>query len=460
MTESASERFLALAAPEQRQRVKDWLRQARSWEDLRDAFLTMMDGYGAHLCEQPEDRNIASHEAGGAWRPIFPQLEARPQSAFTDKMARVMRARRDYAKAAFFHGFPDEAEVHHEIETFIYFQLPLLAGRLPGHEAALESILDVAEHVGNWVYSVPPWYDWETQRFVSTFLGTRSTRAHPPFDYQEANHWRFVAVALAAYRATEDQRYLDLAAGYAETWCTHIEGTPAGDPVRCSVLPPGIEAREMSRSGIQDDGATGYEIFYSTVALNTAYDIFCGLVDVYRLTGNKRCLEAARRMLDQFYDRAIDGRPMSRYRDGKWHSTFSPDAADAAGGVTQAGCFLSRMALRHDVLTGERRYEKAITTWAAAIDEERWGSDQMMADPLLAAWWYTGNSEYLSRAFAMALRLWAFAEADDQYHMCNCRNRYGSKFLMELHYLPVTGRIDAGTRGGLGVVVTLGERGG
>ncbi len=40
-------------------------------------------------------------------------------------MSHIMRARWDWAKANFFHGFPDEAEVHHEIEIFNYFQLPL-----------------------------------------------------------------------------------------------------------------------------------------------------------------------------------------------------------------------------------------------------------------------------------------------------------------------------------------------
>ena len=66
-----------------------------------------------------------------------------------------------------------------------------------------------------------------SSRTKPAVLGTRSTRDRMPFDYQEANHWRFVAVAVTAYRATKDARYLELAGGYANTWCDHIEAAVA-----------------------------------------------------------------------------------------------------------------------------------------------------------------------------------------------------------------------------------------
>ena len=66
-----SDAFLALATPERHARVNDWVQHARSWEDLRDAFLTVMDEYGAALCALPDEWNIESHEAGGAWHPLY-----------------------------------------------------------------------------------------------------------------------------------------------------------------------------------------------------------------------------------------------------------------------------------------------------------------------------------------------------------------------------------------------------
>ena len=139
---------------------------------------------------------------------------------------------------------PDFEIASHEPETFLYLQAPFM--HLTGDPKAVSSVEDFAHHVGNWAEGVPEWYDWETHGFRSTWLGTREVRNVPPFDYQEANHFRFTASGLAAYVGTGDARYLEVAEDYADRWCTHIETYAArGEPIPCSILPEGARRQEM-----------------------------------------------------------------------------------------------------------------------------------------------------------------------------------------------------------------------
>jgi len=453
-----SELFLDLAAPKDRAVVQEALASAggtRAWAGLQRAFLARIDAYVEDELPRPAEHLIDSHEAGGAWRIGFPHYHAGGDQRIVEHMARVMAARRAYADAKFYHGFPDEAEVHHEIETFIYFQIPLAFLGLQGSEAALASVEDVAHHTGNWVGGIPDWYDWATQGFRSTWLGTRRVRAEPPFDYQEANHFRFLATALAVYTLTKQERYLLLAVGYADRWCAHIEErATAGGPITCAILPPGALTEELGHAGKATD-TSRYQVFYSTVAPNTAYEVAGGLLDMYRLTGNRRYLTCSRAMLDQFFAHGRDGRPALRYQDGAWqHEAREPGVPfGVRAAVSQNGAMLARPAIRHDLVTGEARYREAILAWARAIDERSVPADQIATDVLVGAHYYTGDAAWLARAYAMDLRTWAVVEQDPSPHMCNSQGRYGSKFLFEFSYQPILGGSDWGTRAGLPVQV-------
>jgi len=445
--------YLALAAPEHKAIVEAALAEAGDdWAVLQSAFLDRMDAYVETELHQERDHLIDSHEAGGAWRIGFPHYHLRGDGRIVEHMARVMEARRRYTDQAYYHGFPDEAEVHHEIETFIYFQNPLVLLGLEGSDVALASVQDVAHHVGNWVSDVPEWYDWEQRGFQSTWLGTRNVRAYPPFDYQEANHFRFIATALTVYSATGQERYLGLATNYADRWCEHIETRAAdGGPIQCSILPSGALSEELGHAGKATDTRL-YQIFYAAVAPNTTYEVSGVLLDLYRLTGNERYLVCSRLMLDQFFEHGQDGRPALAYRHDAWdHERGQDEAFSAECAISQNGAMLARPALRHDLITGEERYRDRILSWAQAIDEVENPGDQMTADVLVAAHYYTGNPAWLARAYAMDLRTWAVVEQNPSTHMCSSLGRYGSKFLMELSYQPMLGGVDWGTRVGLSV---------
>jgi len=453
---SMTERFLSFAAPEYRHKYDAALScigKPDGWAKLQQAFLGMVDDYVDKELEKPADGNsIDKHEAGGQWRIGFSHYAARGDKRIVQRMAELMAARRKFTDGKFFHGFPDCQETHHEIETFIYFQDPLSYLKVDGSAAALSSIEDVAHHVGNWVKEVPAWYDWDRHGFVGTWLGTRAVRNFPPYDYQEANHWRHMGNVMAAYMGTGRERYLEVMEDYARTWCTHIEKlATTGEPIRCSILPEAVKAAGEGYGRYKDPDLKEYKVFYSTVASNTAYDVGGVLLDLYRVTGKERYLRCMEAMLDQFYANGVDNRPALAFKEGQWQIVKPLDDPTAMRWASQDVVFIARMSVRHDMVTGFDTYKQRILNWAGAIDEETNDRDSMVADLMTAAHYYTGDAKWLARGYAMALRAAAVAEADDHFHQCNSRSRQGSKFLLELLYQPMLGGCEQGTRGNIPV---------
>jgi hypothetical protein len=451
-----TERFLHLAAEQHRHMFDADLVESGKrggWARLQQSFLKMIDDYIEVELLKPSDGNaIDKHEAGGQWRIGYSHLGVRADKRILEKMVDVLAARRRFTDQKFIHGFPDCQETHHEIETFIYFQNPLSYLKVDGSAAAIDSMEDVAHHVGNWVSGIPAWYDWDKHGFVSTWLGTRAAKNYPPYDYQEANHWRHMGNVMATYMGTGRQRYLDVITDYAGTWCNHIEKcAAANEPIRCSILPENVKTAAEGYGRYQDVDLKHYKVFYSTVATNTAYDVAGVLLDVYRVTGNTRCLKAVEAMMDQFYAHGKEGRPAVAFKDGEW-KTVQPSAdPDAVRWNAQDVVFIARMSMRYDMVTGSDTYRQRVLDWAKTIDEDTYDHDSMVADLMVAAHYYTGNSSWLDRGYAMALRAAAVAEADDHPHQCNTQIRQGSKFLMELLYQPLFGGCEAGTRGNIPV---------
>lgn len=447
MTQNQAERFLDGAKEPYRTRCKEILKENTGWEALQQRFLKMIDDYISVETKKPVASNIFQHEAGGQLRIAFPHQLVRGDDRLSGYMQETMEARKRYTDEHLFHGYVDCHEVHHEIETFIYFQQPLYYLGFPGAGMAAKSIVDVAEHTGNWVSGIPDWYNWESSSFVSNWLGTRGVRNYPPYDYQEGNHFRFIDAAMCAWHITKEQKYLDLICDYCNHWCDHIESlADAGAPITCSILPAHAELIERSKAGA-NIGEKQYEIFYSLVSDNTMYDIAGGLMDAYRVCGVPRFLNAAELLIDQFVEHGRGGRPALRYKAGRWMTLGeNENESGSVGDCT----FIARLALRHHRLTGSEKYRSVVMDWAKCIDEEAHVYDQMMANVLVAAHYFDGDPAWLSRAYKMALRVWANVEQNDEFHQCAWNStRQGTKFLMEMLYQPMTGDVEWGTRGNI-----------
>ena len=443
---AATEEYLKQATPESLARFEAYLSEpggsvADRWVARQGQFLKALDMYVDAELEHPADFEIASHEAGGQCRVWFPHYRVRGRADMMGRMQAILSERLSWAGENLFHGYVDCHEVHHEPETFLYFQMPFM--HLTGDPKAVAGVEDLAHHAGNWIEGVPEWYDWDTHSFRSTWLGTREIRAFPPYDYQEANHFRFVAIGLGAYAGTGDGKYLELAEDYATRWCGHIEACAArGEPIPCSILPEGARRREMGYGGgIKEEIKEGeYPIFYSTVAPNTAYDITTVLLDLYRLTGKDRYREVSEAMIAQFFDHAdAEGRPASQFAEGAWQPGRAND-------------LLVRMTEKYRAVTGETRFDAEVLRWAETVDETNHLEDQLHIALLVAAHRIAGDAQALDRACAMAIRGMAVTEAETRWHQCDGRLRYGFKYLVETLYHPILAGVDYATRGGLPMI--------
>ena len=126
---------------------------------------------------------------------------------------RLRTALIDWVERECYHGYEPEAEAHHGTEPFALF-LPRYIGLKPNDQKAVDILLDASEHIGNWHSAVADWYDYDRDVFHSFYLGSKSVRREACDLYELGEHFRFILIALAAYRVSEQQRYLDWSIRY------------------------------------------------------------------------------------------------------------------------------------------------------------------------------------------------------------------------------------------------------
>lgn len=425
------------------------------WAVAQRDFLEAVDAYAHAETALPPDYQIDSHEAGGHYRLLFPHVQVRGDGSILEGMKAVFAARRAWAKRTLFHGYPDCDEVHHQPETFLFFQMPLM--HLRRSAEVVESVEDFAHHAGNWVREVPAWYDWKAHEFRSTWLGTRAIRAFPPFDYQEANHFRFVAAALAAGVGSGDDRYLTLALDYALRWCDHVEGlVRAGLPITCSILPPGVRRREMGDRVPDGElrSKSEYPVFYHTVATNTACEIAGTLLDIHRLTGDSRTLRSARALIAQFFEHVDEvGRPPLQFCGGMWGSPSPKSVGDPLEeALAGQNFFLVRTVEKYRAVSGDAEFDSAILRWAGSVDETSRPRDRLHVALMAAAHRICGEPSFLERSCRMALWGMAATEANRIWHQCGASTRYGFRSMIDAPYDTLLAGVDYATRGGLPLI--------
>lgn len=430
-----SEDFLRFAPDKQAEDCRNAISEKKgpmAWAGLQQEFLSSSEKYLKREIEKPVEGNIEHYDAGGQWRIAFSHAAARQSNEVSVRLQETMHARKAFSDKTCYHGYADSSETHNEIETYLYFQLPLFYSRLPGSDEALASIEDVAHHTGNWEKDVPDWFDWDKGEFVSTWLGTKEVKALAPHDHQESGHCRIVNTALAAYIGTGNQRYLDLCISHADRWCEHIEQfIEDKKPVPCSTQPGALTSIHMM------------------------FDIASFLMDMSQIVGTGyfgRYLSFARAMLDQYLNSGSERPPIgNRPADWVGEKPYQEPSIQTYMGQAGNAFILTRLALKHDHLTDRERYRRAILSWARSIDERVQPGDQMAASVLSAAHFYDANPEWLERAYAMALRAAAVLEPFDDFEQNNYLNRQAARHLLEPLYQPITGAVDMGTRGNLPV---------
>ena len=202
---------------------------------LRQVAAGWVDDEVALLEQSPFAQRFAAldghalDEAGGISRSWVGLYYLTGDRRIPEYLAALRDAWRPATAGHMYHGFPANEHgdhVLHTSETFTHFLLNMLYLD-PGDAVAVAMIEDAAEHLGNWSGDVFGWYDWSAHRFRSYFLGTRCEQyARPPLDWQSIMHFRLLAVALGAYEATGNGRYLDLLTDYSDMWAGVILAAP------------------------------------------------------------------------------------------------------------------------------------------------------------------------------------------------------------------------------------------
>jgi len=448
MTLAPCEQYALDAAPEAARQEMESALAATTAAQARAVFARRLGMYRRVEENRDPFTFLHLHECGGHLRPLFALWRLEKDESIIQNALKVSILRRQWAAANLFRNYPDCNEVHHDPETFLYFQIPLLD--ITGEAGLTKSITDVADMAGNWAEGVPAWYDWETHGFRSTRLGSRRVEAEWPHDYQEANHFRIISIALAAYRHARQDRYLELAVDYADRWRRHIaQCRAAGEPVVMQILPPGATAVEMGHGGalLKQPEPGQYMTFYTRVASNTAYDVIQGLQDVARLSGENRFLDAAGEALAQFRENRdpATGRWPHSWSGGEWRTSSNGGKPPLAG---DSNTFLARAALRQAALRPEDAgLRDDLAQWAESALQGREPFEFAMNGLLFAGWAVTGREDFLAAGYRRLAAGMALTFSHPEYHICGATTRPGYGLHVEWPLTLEAGYVDNGTRG-------------
>ena len=283
-----------------------------------------------------------------AWEPYIRATSDAEALAF-------MRQQRDRIRDHFTstgqwrHGYWRMHEAHHGTEHFELF-LGALHRLDPNDDSTTPQLVDAAEHVGNWVADVPPWFDWDTGLFRSTFLGTDGAKVEPGLTLNVPDHFRCVNICLLAHDATGGARYLDLAVAHAERWAEAMlasEALPLALDVNGPIHEFPDDAEDSYRSymgeaSLLQGDVDRAENFLASGATNA-------LLTLWQQTGDRRFRRATERLLDALVTQVAD-----------------PDAGAAADAIR-----------RYRRATGDTRYDAAVLDAVAVVSDNLPSTDSL-----------------------------------------------------------------------------------
>ncbi len=212
------------------------------------------------------------------------------------KGARDQVARHFSENGMWKHGYWRRQEAHHGTEHFELFT-GFLFRVDPGDETTKAQLLDAAEHIGNWIEEIPPWFDERTGLFRSFYLGTEHV-GEASGEPNVAAHLRYVNLCLIADEMSGDERYLRFAERYLARWAEAIvdgSGFPRGLSPSGPVYLLVDELRERYGGAV---GQVRLDSDLGAVEALLASDGIGALLKVWQRTGRDQFLRAAERVLD------------------------------------------------------------------------------------------------------------------------------------------------------------------
>ena len=198
------------------------------------------------------------------------------------------------------HGYEPKAEAHHGPEPFLLF-LPRYIGLMPEDTKAVNLLTDAAEHIGNWVPEIPPWYDYDRDTFIGYNIGSRDVTNDEKNAYEMAEHFRFIHIAIAAYRVTGEERYLTWALRYGRKRAERLIAAPDPMPLIWTLEGEGLDEAAVNAKHLQRLVASTHHIPRDPLAgieVLLASGAIYALGDLYLLSGDETFKTAAKRIVE------------------------------------------------------------------------------------------------------------------------------------------------------------------
>lgn len=209
------------------------------------------------------------------------------------------------------HGYEPKAEAHHGTEPFLLF-LPRYLGIKPDDAVATALLTDAAEHIGNWVEEIPAWYDYSRDVFIGYNIGTEHVENNEKNAYELAEHFRFIHIALAAYRYSGEKRYAEWALRYGHKRAERIVEAPEPMPLAWDLNGNGLNEEQVNAKNlhglvasshhIPKDPLAGIEVLLASGAIYALGDLYLLSEDEIFQAAAKRIVEPLVASLDDPYN--------------------------------------------------------------------------------------------------------------------------------------------------------------
>ena len=311
------------------------------------------------------------------------------------------------------HGYEPEAEAHHGTEPFLLF-LPRYIDLVPDDQEACSMLTDAAEHIGNWVEEIPAWYDYDRDTFYGYFIGSRTVQPDAEAAYEVAEHFRFIHIALATYRITREERYLDWSLRYGKKRAERIVAAKSPMPLLWDLDGNGLGEAEVEERGLHRLAAQGTHHTSGDPLAGIENLLASGAIyalgDLYHLSGDTIFRDAAKRIVEPLVESLLDpyndpgAAAISYYRwtfgDTAFDQRIRDQLSDLPPLPTHLALLFPQEIRRRERGVGRR---SDMAYWGEWSDD---GSVQPIREPstatLTLAYQITGNPAFAMRAFRSA----------------------------------------------------------
>ena len=253
------------------------------------------------------DKNQGGEDEANFALAFFPHYLVSGDERIAVRLRSLANDLKAWVRAECLHGYEPEAEAHHGTEPFLLF-LPRYLGLFPDDREAAALLDDVAHHIGNWIEGVPAWYDWTRDVFLSYWIGTRTVGgAHG--DRELAEHFRFLHIALAAWRVTGEAHYRDWALRYGRKRAERLLAADGPMPVLWDLDGRGLQPEDLQTRAERGMAANNHHIAADPLAgienLLASGAVYA-LGDLFLLEGDDIFRRAAKRIVEPLIGELLD----------------------------------------------------------------------------------------------------------------------------------------------------------